>query len=280
MSNKSKSSVAGTNYDQNRLDDEIRTASPEWISPVDYARLVVFTHVPKTGGTTLKQILTIHYGQHFADHHPRIQNLIEEIDQGEFDPAQLLALSSHQPYGVHRKLAGLSNRRILPITVVREPLARLISMYNFVTTFRPHRLHQATKNMDINEFFRFAIEEGVSEIGDSQSRLVGGRRRTFSYAKEILETEYFAYTTLEGMSAMVEEVGQLLGWPVKPEEEKDRRANQSPKRQTWEDVDSDIADKLIEMNSEDLALYEFLLNEGPVVRSEMLSESGRAKPAQ
>ena len=256
-------------YSENRLDDEIRSAEPDWITEVDRGRLIVFTHVPKTGGTTLKQILTINYGRHFADHHPRIQNLKTQIEQGSRDPSELLAMSSHLPYGIHRDIPGLEGRQVLPMTVVREPKGRLISYFNFVTTFKRHRLYQEAKDMDINEFFEKAIAEGAAEISNGQCRVVGGKGRTFDAAREVLEGEYFAYSALEHLNELVEEIGVALSWPEPVQGE--RKANQSPRKRTWDDLEPNVAALLEESNAEDLALHEYLVTQGPVVRTEKIN---------
>jgi len=254
-------------YSENRLDDEIRSADPAWISEVDRGRLIVFTHVPKTGGTTLKQILTINYGRYFADHHPRIQNLKTQIEEGSRDPSELLAMSSHLPYGVHRDVPGLDGRNVLPMTVVREPRGRLISYFNFVTTFKRHRLYKESKDLDINEFFERALAEGAAEISNGQSRLVCGKHRTFDAAREVLESEYFAYSALEDLNDLVDQIGRALGWP--DPERGERKANQSPRKRTWDDLEPRIAALLDERNAEDLALHDYLVKKGPVVRTEL-----------
>ena len=257
-------------YEGNRLPDEVRTASPGWISEADFGRLLVFTHVPKTGGTSLKQIITINYGRHYADHHPRMQNLIEQIDAGDRDPDQVLAISSHVPYGIHRKIPGLDGRTVLPITVVRDPLKRMISYFNFVTTFRPHRLHQETKDLDINEFFTLGLAAGWGEISNSQVAVVSGRarERTAAATLEALDKEYFAYAALEDITELIQRTGELLGWPAQQEQE--RIANQSPRRSSWDDLTPEVATALVEANKEDIALYEHLLDVGPVVREDRL----------
>ena len=270
---------ATTDYSGNRHDESVRTATPTWIAERDRDRLIMFTHVPKTGGTTLKQILTINYGRFFADHHPRIQNLNDEIESGTRDPLDLLAISSHLPYGVHRTIPGIEDRILLPMTVVREPKKRIISYYNFVTTFRAHRLHAATKDLDINEFFARGLEDGWGEISNSQCRLVhGGSLRTFEAARKTLENDYFAYSALEDIGELITRVGELLGWPPAGGEE--RRANQSPKKQGWDDLEPDIAAELELRNAGDIELHELLAGCGPVIREEMLTETADERNAR
>lgn len=256
-------------YSGNRLPSEVRAASPEWLKNYDRRLLVLFTHVPKAGGTGLKQAMTRAYGRHFTDHHPTMNNVVDAVAADRVDPRDILALSSHMPYGFHRRIEGLSARRVLPFTVVRDPLKRMVSYYNFVTTFRPHRLHSATRDMDINAFFRHLMTEGVGEISNGQCRLVSGNAdRSAEAAIRVLESEYFAFGPLDLHSELLDSLRSTLGWPIQPTT--DDAANSSPKRAGVSDMDDEIRAELEARNTEDLALYATLTERGVVVNDSLL----------
>lgn len=251
-------------YSGNRLPAEVRSASPPWLDGYDRRQLVLFTHVPKAGGTGLKQAMTHAYGRYFTDHHPSMNNVVEQVGAGTRNPDEVLALSSHLPFGFHRRIEQFDGRRVLPFTVVREPFGRMVSYYNFVTTFRPHRLHDITRDMDISTFFRHLIEEGVGEIANGQCRLVAGQsQRTAEAALETLEQQYFAYGPLDSHAELLDALSEALGWPPLPVETGQR--NKSPQRATFDDLDPDVRDALVELNSEDLALYRALVARGVVL---------------
>lgn len=256
-------------YSANRLSSEVRSASPEWLEEYDHRRLVLFTHVPKAGGTGLKQAMTRAYGRHFTDHHPTMSNVVEAVASGSVDPNEVLALSSHLPYGFHRQIDGLSDRKVLPFTVVREPLKRMVSYYNFVTTFRPHRLHLATREMDINEFFRHLIAEQVGEISNGQCRLISGHSdRSAATALRVLDSEYFAFGPLDSHAELLQALRSTLGWPTQPDG--DGMSNSSPKRAGIADIDEELRGELAARNAEDLALYATLSERGVVVNDHLL----------
>lgn len=257
-------------YSANRVSEDIRLASPSWLESYDPNLLVLFTHVPKAGGTGLKQALTKAYGRTFTDHHPTLNNVVDQVTAGERDPAGILALSSHLPYGFHRRIPGLEHRKVLPFTVVREPMARMISYYNFVTTFRPHRHHEETKDLGVNEFFAYLMSLEVGEIENGQCRLISGSTdRTYEAALDRLESEYFAFGPLDEHSKMLDLLRSNLGWPVEAAESSGP-TNASPRRAGIDDLSDEIAGALRKRNSEDLRLYDELRRRGACVQTHLL----------
>lgn len=258
-------------YADNKLSEQVRNAEPPWMDQTGYDRnrLVLFTHVPKAGGTSLKQALTTIYGRHFQDHHPRLNNVAEQFADDKLVPHEIQALSSHIPFGYHRRIQGFSDRLILPVTIVRDPIDRMVSYYNFIQTFPPHRLHRETKGLDIDEFFKKVYEiQGRKEISDGQSKVVSGAKRTFASAKDALEQEYFGYAALSSLDVFVTQLSDALGWPER--EETTGKANQSPRLAGLDDMSDETHSMLLELNQQDAQLHEYLKNAGPTLRTDLL----------
>ncbi|MEG4586381.1 sulfotransferase family 2 domain-containing protein [Microcoleus sp. MOSTC5] len=118
--------------------------------------LIIFTHIPKTAGTSLRHILMQQYGKNavfmFYDD-PTVttknaEELLNELrsyfqyfpevnDQNFNSLVKLRAISGHKPFGIHN-LLPLNNFHY--ITLLREPIERVISFYYHVFGRTEHSL--------------------------------------------------------------------------------------------------------------------------------------------
>jgi hypothetical protein len=130
---------------------------------------VVFLHIPRTGGQTLSAILARQYPYSrtivIADPLGSVASLPE--DAHEMHP---VLVRGHLPYGVHDQL------RVEPlyITVLRDPVDRVISTYRFAKRFRAHPLHAQLQasDMSLADFVTSDINE--IEVNDGQTRQLAG----------------------------------------------------------------------------------------------------------
>src|SRR5690242_21116923 len=93
------------------------------------AEVVVFNHIPKTAGTTLKYVLCRIYGQdrvmtsqRKGEHRQRLGEASDLIEAGAAS-----VLIAHTGYGVHEFLP--SSHRYRLFTILRDPVARTVSRY-------------------------------------------------------------------------------------------------------------------------------------------------------
>ena len=123
---------------------------------------LVFLHLPKTGGTTLATSLRWNY--------PVSQTVRADIF-GKPDAieqtfardrmAHVRLLYGHVPYGVHRRIP----RACRYVTIVREPVARVVSAYKYVLANKAHRLNEmmVQGNVGLEEYVeRFWVGQQVS----------------------------------------------------------------------------------------------------------------------
>lgn len=135
-------------------------------SPVKEAETIFFTHLPKTGGTSLEKTL---FRKVFST---------EEIYQPRgywamlSDQRSFRYLGGHRPYGVHLLSTQVSSPRYY--TMLRDPVERAISFYYECLWPRgnkkvaDHPEHATAWRHDLVDFYR------ISRFRNVQARMLAG----------------------------------------------------------------------------------------------------------
>lgn len=132
---------------------------------------VIFLHIPKTAGTTLLRILDRQYPPEVvhsfgADAH---QSVVEYKALGEETRNKIRLLRGHMAYGLHEYLPNAAGY----FTVLREPVARVISYYNFIRRTPDHYLYDEVIGKDLS--LHALLESGLPlMMNDAQVRLLSG----------------------------------------------------------------------------------------------------------
>jgi hypothetical protein len=134
--------------------------------------LILFLHVPKTGGTTLQRIIGRQYPSDaicmIRRPTPRTPAELRERSR-TFSP-HAAVIQGHMPFGLHELLA----RRATYITLLRNPIDRVISDYYFILSRPVHSLHETlhSESISLVEFASMGRFPGVDNL---QTRLLSGR---------------------------------------------------------------------------------------------------------
>ncbi|MGH9890431.1 MAG: hypothetical protein ACREA0_00285 [bacterium] len=166
---------------------------------------LVFLHIPKTAGQTLHFSLLRSYPQRERIHLNILDRpLAEEMERIPLEErSRARLLWGHLPYGVHEHMP----RHCEYITVLREPIDRVTSVFKYILRNPNHVLHDRVvgSELGLDEYIESGIDEGQTE--NSQTRQLSGRqfgaldREALAEAKRNLEgflvvglTEYFEET--------------------------------------------------------------------------------------
>lgn len=102
----------------------------------------------------------------------------------KLSPAQLSSLKcvyGHFRYGVHRHFPG----NPVYITMLRDPLQRILSMYYFIRSRPQNKLHHKVKNMSFTQFVTSQDREIQVPLRNHQTRMLsGGRHPSLQLAKQ------------------------------------------------------------------------------------------------
>ena len=226
--------------------------------------IVFFLHVPKTGGTTLSDIMEKQY-------HP---NSIDSIDRNPVLPddtgtyiedfkkftayrqKQINLVQGHFDFGLHESVK-------LPytyITILRDPIDRVISWYYYILedpdcyNYRQYAAH--------SDGFEDFIEKGYGGLNfltktlltAKQNKEAGDDWERLDIAKNNLR-EYF---TVIGLTEKFDESVVLLklelGWDHLPLYSRQKVTKQRPKK---EELPASTVELLIERNWSDILLYQY-----------------------
>jgi hypothetical protein len=181
---------------------------------------IIFTHVPKTGGTTLDHIMhamaaigrkrgrrLTFQREGVPPPHARIQEFLSLDHLSDDQLSDCDYLSGHFPFGIHHRL----KRPCLYITLLRDPVARLLSNVRFGLD-----RGRWTKDAPLDAL----IEEGrlIDNLQTRQIAGIGDRAapctaETLAMALDNLRSHYGVVGTTERFDETLKALITLLGWP-------------------------------------------------------------------
>ncbi len=224
----------------------------------------MFVHIPKAGGTSIKNLLLHNYARLYQDHHRRLNNLRESIE----GIGAIRALSAHAPMGFEKRLIDefsalvphngqfdIRDAKIVRFSITRDPIDRLVSTYNFVRSFPMHVLHKQAKDLDPDEFFVLMERERPREYSNLQCFFLSGAKPTFVAARESMERNFAKVVDISAQSKLVDYLVQSLGLNRPPG---DLPRNASPNQIRRGDLTQRSLDRLLAANQEDLRLADFV----------------------
>lgn len=235
----------------------------------DAKRPLVFLHVQKAGGTTLEYIIAKNYD---------VKRLIH-INQPALYENPRAIIKRHEParviMGHHRLSSGLYqfvDRRFAHITMLRDPVLRVLSYYAYLRSGEKHAKHAVVRDMTLEEF---VVSKQFLELENAQTLRLSGMlqrstaearvdrflpgttpqqdARLLDLAKTNLLTRFSFFGLTERYTEFLLMARKLLGWADIYYE----RRNVSKKRVKKDEVDPEVIQLIRERNAFDDELHRF-----------------------
>src|SRR5262249_17956336 len=216
-------------------------------------KALIFLHIPKTAGTTLNRIIEWQYSPlaiFTMDPH-RIRATAERFQRlPEARRRRFQVVRGHLFYGIHEFLPQGATY----ITLLRDPVSRLLSSYYFVLRRPLNPLHRKLKKEGLS------IEDCIRLFPDrnnTQCRFIAGVKdlasddeRLLEMAKENLIKSFSVVGICERFEESLVLISKTFGWELSIYENH-KVAKSRPK------VDPQLAEVIREYNRLDVELYEF-----------------------
>ncbi|MEM0925925.1 MAG: sulfotransferase domain-containing protein [Planctomycetota bacterium] len=230
---------------------------------VDAFETLIFLHIPKAGGNSFLDFLTPHFRKEDRFDVSEGLRYTERLSELETLPTkakgQLRFVFGHLPFGIHEWLP----QQCRYITVLRDPVDRILSHYYFVREQRKHPMHETvmSRRMSISDY----VTSGLSgELNNGMVRLLCGRpdadslrghgpcqEEDLTEAKRNLDGHFAVVGLLEQMHATQRVVSQVLGW----DDKEPVRRNQTKKRKSVQTLRRRDRDAILSKNAMDIDLY-------------------------
>lgn len=219
-------------------------------------------HTPKTGGSTLVHVLKrrFHKSQTLSIYPPvRELDYLQDLNREELSNLQLL--HGHIEYGVHKLLQQPCDY----ITMLREPVSRLISHYYHVLADQDHYLHDEVIQSKMN--LKDYVKSGISnELDNGQIRLLSGTYhnefgsitdKELQIAKTNISEHFVDVGITDKFDETLFVLKHSLGWKSVPYYIKWRVSKNKPE---YKDIPKSTIVAIEKSNELDCELYEYASN--------------------
>jgi hypothetical protein len=208
---------------------------------------LLFIHLPKTGGSTMHDIIKNYI-------FPGEINSLFIGNQEEFKQFQELnfeqvsaykVIAGHMNFMITKRNLGESIRQFFTFTILRNPVAQSISLYQYILQTPKHFKYNKVKEMSFEEFI-----DSDSYIPNMQCKIISNQH-SWQATLEILKNDFDCFGTLENFDSIVEKICQHFGnavpsYPI---------LNKSQKIVEQEAINSSLLEKILSRNEQDVKLY-------------------------
>jgi Sulfotransferase family len=211
---------------------------------MDKNSLLIFLHIPKTGGTTLNSIFRKQFMRDKLFDHDNYQNKRMKLeDLTEEEKKQIQAIAGHYFYGIHH----LFNKRATYFTMLRDPIDRVISSYYYL---RNTPGFERIKRMTLEQF---VLSE--PQAHNLQTKMISGdigKNPSIQKAMKHLQT-----FSIVGVTERFNETLYLLQKEFRWIDTEYKKINITKRRPAVTDLDPSLIQLIKENNKLDIQLYEY-----------------------
>lgn len=273
--------IYGIYYFNNGIDFVVIYAEVIEIKKLDMTKnqhkTILFLHIPKTAGTTLDRIIDKQYDRSkvFSNSCKVLSSLgnywmnfsvedREEISRKSLielpkkEKEEIKVIKGHMHFGWHEYI----NKPCTYITVLRDPVDRVISLYYYILRSQKHHLNRfiLSNKMSLKDFVRSGIS---TTVDNGQTRILSGIRENVEFGDCSIETLSLAknniqeHFSLVGLTERFDETlvlsGKLFGW----ENLSYKRLNVTNDRPLKREISKDTLKCIEDYCKIDIELYDF-----------------------
>jgi len=226
---------------------------------MDY--LLIYLHIPKTGGTTFRDIIYRQYPSNNILTIPTLNQSNSIINNLSLNrEKELDIIQGHLKYGIHESL----NKDIKYFTIFRDPIKRVLSTYYYIISQpnNPQNLSNNKKTMSIYDY----INSGVNPfLINGQTQLIAGKKclindpliqsdELLKMAKNNINKNFIFTGTTEKFDESILLIKRILNW----KNPYYSIANRTKIKPDYNSIDIEIRNFIKEHNRLDIDLYNYV----------------------
>jgi len=217
------------------------------ISSNESDKLLLFMHIPKTGGQTLRGFIKKQYNFNETYRCPFMEEKIVELSK-DFRNS-LKFIYGHFLFGTHEHFP----KKFTYISFMRDPVDRFISAYYHILRHPTNRLHERVKSLSLEEFidsddFNLQTEPNI------QTRFFCGKDpMSLEIAKKNISEHFSVVGITELFGESLFFMKKLFGWNNIDYEKRNVGTNRPQKMK----ISKELIAKIKLKNQIDMELYQF-----------------------
>jgi hypothetical protein len=179
--------------------------------------VVLHLHIPRTAGSSLHRVLSDYAGEKFLWQYATFDGFIREMLACTPALTNAHVVTGHFHYGLHEYFQDS-----IYLIVLREPVARVKSLFSYIVANKEHRLHETFNRhgFDFEKLYDLAGLDRSIQFSDGHVRqlnyhhcfgLADISRRHLDFARNVLRQDDVVVGFADELATVMARLGERLG---------------------------------------------------------------------